>query len=171
VEPGKFLIVRGVAWSGDQGPVAAVDVSIDGGRTWKPARLSGEATPFGWRLWEYPWTPEDDGQHTLLARARDSSGNIQPMVSQWNPSGYLWNAVARVELNTLESRAVPPSETLPPPVFREACLTCHEDDVVRQQRLTRAQWDRVLNKMIGWGARVRPDDRESLLDYLTRDPR
>jgi hypothetical protein len=39
--------------------------------------------------------------------------------------------------------------------------------MVVQQRLTRAQWDRELSKMIGWGARVSPADRESFLDYLT----
>jgi len=28
--------------------------------------------------------------------------------------------------------------------------------------------DRELNKMIGWGARVRPEDQETLIDYLTK---
>jgi len=168
VEPGRPVAVRGAAWSGDRGPVTAVDVSVDRGRTWRSARLAGNATPFGWRLWEYSWTPADDAHHTLLARARDAVGDVQPLVPEWNPSGYLWNAVARVDLNM--PAANPPSiaATSPPAFFREACLVCHEEDVIRQQRLTRAQWDRELNKMIGWGARVRPEDRETLLDYLTR---
>jgi hypothetical protein len=38
--------------------------------------------------------------------------------------------------------------------------------VGQQQRLTRAQWDSEVNKMIGWGARVRDDDRNALLDYV-----
>jgi hypothetical protein len=45
---------------------------------------------------------------------------------------------------------------------------CHDDDVVRQQRLTRAQWDREINKMVGWGARVQPEERETLLEYLLK---
>ena len=169
VESGKRIVVRGAAWSGDDGPVTGVDVSVDRGRTWKPARLTGDASPFGWRLWEYPWTPSHDGAQTLLARARDAGGDVQPLVPEWNPSGYLWNAVARVDVNVPAGVATSPAEAVAPPAFfRETCVICHEDDVIRQQRLTRAQWDRELNKMIGWGARVRAEDRETLLDYLTR---
>lgn len=43
---------------------------------------------------------------------------------------------------------------------------CHGDDVISQQRLTRAQWDRELNKMVGWGAKVKDEDRAGLLEYL-----
>jgi sulfite oxidase len=168
VEPGKRIVVRGAAWSGEGGPIAGVDVSVDRGRTWKAARLSGEATRFGWRLWEFPWTPTEDAYYIVLVRARDLSGDIQPLVSEWNPSGYLWNAIARIDLNTASSSATPSPVQSPPPILRETCMTCHGDDVIQQQRLTRAQWDRELNKMIGWGARVRPEDRETLLDYLSR---
>jgi len=167
LEPRKRIVARGSAWSGDAGPVAAVDVSVDGGRTWKPASLRGQATNFGWRLWEYPWTPPDDGPHTLLARARDRKGNVQPSMPDWNPSGYLWNVVARADVNSPATRpALPQSTTERPAVFRETCLVCHQDDVIRQQRLTREQWDRELNKMAGWGARIRGEDRSALLDYL-----
>jgi sulfite oxidase len=170
IESGQRIVVRGAAWSGESGPVAAVDVSVDRGRTWKPARLTGSRTPFGWRLWEFPWTPSDDGHRTLLARARDRSGDVQPLVQEWNPSGYLWNSVARVELNTSEATGSASSGVSSPPVFRESCVTCHQEDVIRQQRLTRAQWERELNKMIDWGARVRLEDRDTLLDYLTKLP-
>jgi len=36
----------------------------------------------------------------------------------------------------------------------------------RQQRLTRAQWDRELKKMTGWGAQIKDEEREGFLDYL-----
>jgi hypothetical protein len=39
--------------------------------------------------------------------------------------------------------------------------------MMRQQHLTRAQWDRELTKMSGWGADVKPENRESILDYLS----
>ncbi len=171
VERGKRLLVRGAAWSGDVSRIVAVDVSTDAGRAWRPTRLKGEASAFGWRLWEYEWAPPDAGRHTILARARDSRGDVQPLVAPWNPSGYLWNGIARVDLNTGENVSSPPatpSEPSAPRLLRETCETCHEQDLIRQQRLTRAQWDRELNKMIGWGARVNADDREILLDYLLR---
>jgi DMSO/TMAO reductase YedYZ molybdopterin-dependent catalytic subunit len=168
VAAGTNIVIRGAAWGGDAGRIAAVDVSVDRGRTWKPSRLTGESTPFGWRLWEFPWTLPDDGFHTVLARARDSSGDVQPFVPEWNPSGYLWNAVARLDLNTPVNVAPPSVSVAAPSVFTETCVVCHQDDVIRQQRLTRAQWDREINKMMGWGARVRTEDRETLLDYLMK---
>ncbi len=53
-----------------------------------------------------------------------------------------------------------------PAAFKNACVACHDEDIVRQQRLTRAQWDAEINKMIGWGAKVSAEDRNTLLDYL-----
>src|SRR5262245_50922398 len=90
VDPGKRIVVRGAAWSGDSGPVTTVDVSVDRGRTWRSATLTSKATDFGWRLWEFPWTPPGAGHYTLFARARDAGGDIQPLAQEWNPSGYLW---------------------------------------------------------------------------------
>jgi len=39
--------------------------------------------------------------------------------------------------------------------------------MMRQQRLTRAQWDREVTKMTGWGAAVTPEQRNGLIDYLS----
>ena len=35
----------------------------------------------------------------ILSRATDSKGNVQPAVSQWNPSGYLWNQYDSVRID------------------------------------------------------------------------
>jgi sulfite oxidase len=173
VEVGKPVAIAGAAWSGDSGNVLGVDVSVDRGRTWKPARLTGPATAFGWRLWNLPWTPSSAGYYTVLARARDSRGDVQPSVQEWNPSGYLWNVVSRVDVGAgiqVDTTTTPPfeSSSLAPQGFRETCLTCHDEDVIGQQRLTRAQWDREVNKMTSWGAHVAPERRETLLDFLLR---
>ena len=171
---GRPVRVHGVAWSGDAAPVTAVDISTDGGRTWRPASLErSQRTPFGWRQWEYSWTPSREAYHTILSRARDGAGNTQPLDQEWNPSGYGWNVVPRVGVNVVKSLSeiVPPTRVpdLSPQQnneLRTACVVCHDDDVIRQQRLTRAQWDAELNKMIGWGANVKDEDRGKLLDYL-----
>jgi hypothetical protein len=169
---GQAAAITGAAWSGEAGNVVRVDVSIDEGRSWKQARLSGESTPFGWRLWSFSWTPSIERHYTVLARARDSSGDVQPVIPEWNPGGYLWNAIARVDVDAGKNPFAPPT---PPATassvpelqgFRETCLVCHDDDVIRQQHLTRVQWEREINKMTGWGARVAPERRQALLDYL-----
>jgi hypothetical protein len=48
-----------------------------------------------------------------------------------------------------------------------ACLACHDDDIIGQQRLGRAEWDREIQKMVNWGARVTDDERARFLEYLT----
>jgi mono/diheme cytochrome c family protein len=58
------------------------------------------------------------------------------------------------------------ANTAQPASFTGTCGVCHGDDVIRQQRLTRPQWDREINKMTGWGAKVKDEDRAGLLDYL-----
>jgi DMSO/TMAO reductase YedYZ molybdopterin-dependent catalytic subunit len=171
---GTPVVIRGAAWSGDAGPVTAVDVSVDGGRRWSAARLQrNQRTEFGWRLWEFTWTPSREAFYTILARARDAAGDTQPFDQEWNPAGYSWNVIPRVGVNVVNgplpeaTRTLFTAPTLPsPPAFKNACVACHEDDVIRQQRLTRAQWDAEINKMIGWGAKVADQDRTALLDYL-----
>jgi len=168
---GKPITFRGAAWSGDAGPVTRVEVSVDEGRSWSSATMPGnQRTDFGWRLWSYRWTPRREGEYTLMTRARDAAGNTQPLEQEWNPSGYLWNVVprvsVRVSLGAEGGIGDGIQQPLPPPALKTSCLACHDDDVIRQQRLTRAQWDAEINKMVGWGAKVSDQDRSVLLDYL-----
>ena len=51
-------------------------------------------------------------------------------------------------------------------IYKRACLTCHEDDLIESQRLSRAGWVREVDKMIRWGASVTPTDKDALVDYL-----
>ena len=173
VETGTLATIRGVAWSGDAAPVTRVVVSVDGGRRWEPATLRrGQRTEFGWRQWDYRWTPRQEAYYTILARARDGAGNTQPLDQEWNPSGYGWNVVPRVGVNVVETlsdstrRTQSSAVNVTPPAAFNACLTCHDGDVIQQQRLTRVQWDLEVDKMIGWGARVNDENRKALLDFL-----
>ena len=170
-DPGRPATIRGVAWGSE--PVTSVEVSVDGGRSWKPASLnSSQRTRFGWRQWEFAWTPPRAAYYSILARARDASGNTQPLDQEWNQSGYLWNVVPRVHVSVGDSAPAPSvtsqNTPLPPPAAFGNCLVCHNDDVIRQQRLTRAQWTAEINKMTGWGARLDDAGRNALLDYLDK---
>jgi sulfite oxidase len=162
--------VQGTAWS-NSSPVAKVDVSTDGGATWKRAKLGGRATKYGWRLWRFDWKTTE-GKFTLQSRATNEAGETQPLMEQWNPNGYLWNVAQPVAI-TISTQApaasgvaVPPPEPQPA-AYRAACFGCHDEHMMQQQRLTRAQWDRELNKMTGWGAPLKPEDREAVLNYLS----
>jgi sulfite oxidase len=173
IEAGKSTTIRGVAWSGESGPVTNVDVSVDAGRTWRASKLTSPAARYGWRHWELAWTPPAEGYYTLLARAKDAGGDSQPFTQEWNPSGYVWNVVSRAGIEVVKQvkNSAPASEsasasTPSPARFKTTCLNCHEEDVIRQQRLTRAQWDREINKMALWSP-MDKGDREGILDYLS----
>ncbi len=71
--------VHGAAWAGES-EVSQVEVSTDGGKSWAVAKLVGEPIPHAWRLWEWTWkTPRQVGPLTLMARATDRRGRVQPM--------------------------------------------------------------------------------------------
>lgn len=77
--------------------VRRVELSADGGRTWQDATLRGEAVPGCWRLWEAEPTLAA-GKHTLVVRATDSTGAVQPREFPWNLKGYLYSAWHRCEV-------------------------------------------------------------------------
>jgi DMSO/TMAO reductase YedYZ molybdopterin-dependent catalytic subunit len=89
--------LRGMAWAGEE-RVTKVEISTDAGVSWREAQLSPKDLPFTWRLWTLDWKPSKPGYHTVLSRATDSTGRVQPMVATWNPSGYLFNAIDRIGL-------------------------------------------------------------------------
>ena len=163
--------IHGTAWAGGS-PIARVDVSTDSGRSWRAATLGKDKARYAWRLWELNWTPPGPGSHVLMARATDAAGATQPLVEDWNPSGYLWNVVQQVRVNAGSEVAAPQRQPLEVPAFpanvKQACIGCHEADIVAGQRLTRAQWDREVTKMTGWGAPVKPGDRDGIIDFLSQ---
>jgi DMSO/TMAO reductase YedYZ molybdopterin-dependent catalytic subunit len=84
--------VHGVAWSG-AAPVSRVEVSVDGGREWRPAQLTSPAERYAWRRWEFPWQATALGRVELRSRAFDDAGNSQPVEPEWNKLGYANNAI------------------------------------------------------------------------------
>ncbi len=93
--PARAVTIRGIAWAGEEA-IERVEVSTDGGSRWRDAQLSQPKLNFAWRLWTHEWTPAQPGYHTILSRATDSAGRVQPIVPPWNPSGYLWNGIDRI---------------------------------------------------------------------------
>lgn len=79
--------IQGVAFGG-MDAVKGVEVSIDGGKTWKQARLIGpDMGKYAWRQFALlAHLPK--GTHTLASRATDVKGNVQPETRGENQSGY-----------------------------------------------------------------------------------
>jgi len=77
VEALEVVTVSGTATDNDGNPlttdgqVAAVEVSVDGGATWKVANSTD-----GWATWSYSWYPTKEGAYTIEARAIDDSLNV-----------------------------------------------------------------------------------------------
>ena len=92
VEPGSCLL-EGRAWSGS-GPIAKVEVSVDGGGSWADAALEAGVSKFAWHGWSCEWEAHA-GEHVLCCRATDSEGETQPLTPDWNYDGYCNNAVQR----------------------------------------------------------------------------
>ncbi len=86
--------VRGFAWAGPAG-VRLVEVSTDSGRSWQPAGFTEENQPMAWRGWatQVDATP---GDLTILARATDGDGVVQPESARPNGGGYGNNSIQRV---------------------------------------------------------------------------
>jgi sulfane dehydrogenase subunit SoxC len=95
VRPGA-CVLEGRAWSG-WGQVTSVQVSTDGGGTWREAELGTAVSPYAWRRWTSDWDARV-GEHLLLARAEDSAGHVQPLEPAWNVEGVANNGVQAVRV-------------------------------------------------------------------------
>ncbi len=96
----RTLRIQGAAWAGEAA-VAQVEISTDGGTTWRRARFGRQQSRYAWRLWTYVWTAPKSGEYTIMSRATDDQGRAQPQTAAWNPSGYLYNAIDQVKVHVL----------------------------------------------------------------------
>jgi len=75
-----FHEITGIAWSG-RGTVRRVEVSTDGGRTWRPAALQAPVLPICHTRFRVPW--DWDGKEAILqSRCVDDTGYVQPTLGQ-----------------------------------------------------------------------------------------
>ena len=75
---GRRFTIRGAAWAGEN-RVRRVDVSVDGGKSWQPARLESEPRPYAWVCWSHQWAIAGPGSYELAATATDDRGREQPV--------------------------------------------------------------------------------------------
>jgi len=92
VHAGAPTLARGIAFGGDTG-VSAVDLSIDGGKTWQHAKLGSDEGKYSFRQWQLEVTIPAHGDHILMVRCTNSAGVAQPTEANWNPSGFMRNVI------------------------------------------------------------------------------
>ena len=83
----KSVELKGIAFDGGTG-IKAVDVSIDGGQTWRTARLGENFGRYSFREWRLPVVFLSKGRAEIKVRATNNHGDVQPDTAIWNPGGY-----------------------------------------------------------------------------------
>jgi hypothetical protein len=94
VKAGKPAEISGMAWDAGYG-IRMVEVSSDGGKSWREAKLGPDAGRFSFRSWSLPFTP-GKGRHELMAKATNRIGQTQTAELILNPAGYHHNVMQRI---------------------------------------------------------------------------
>jgi DMSO/TMAO reductase YedYZ molybdopterin-dependent catalytic subunit len=98
ISPNASYTIAGAAWSGEP-EVTEIAVSTDGGKTWSPAEFIDPPERHAWRRWRLDWlTPQKPGTYTLLARAKDANGRVQPDRHDPNYGSYVINHPLPIEV-------------------------------------------------------------------------
>ena len=87
---GKPYTVFGAAWAGER-PVATVELSSDGGKSWVAAQLDEKPKPYCWVKWRWNWTPVAKGPAKLLAKCTDDRVATQPEKRDGDRRSYAIN--------------------------------------------------------------------------------
>ena len=92
---GAPVQLSGKAWDGGAG-IEAVEVSVDGRRSWRSATLGKDLGRFAWREFRVPIDTSRSGRIEFAVRARSRDGAQQPDQLTFNPGGYHDNIVQTV---------------------------------------------------------------------------
>ena len=94
---GAHAELAGKAWDGGAG-IEGVEVSVDGGQSWRDATLQRDLGRFAWREFHFVVDTSRAGRLDVAVRARSRNGAKQPDRLTPNPSGYHDNIVQAVSL-------------------------------------------------------------------------
>jgi DMSO/TMAO reductase YedYZ molybdopterin-dependent catalytic subunit len=90
--------IRGLAWDAGYG-IRDVDISIDGGQTWRGAELERDVGRFAFRGFRFAFAPSHAGTYRVMAKATNTLGQTQADKLIFNPAGYHNNVVRPLTLN------------------------------------------------------------------------
>ena len=95
IKAGK-VTVSGLAWDGGYG-VRRVEVSTDGGKTWRDAALGQDLGKYAFRPWSFDLTAKR-GKNTVMVAATNAIGQTQVSQLIFNPAGYHNNVMQSITL-------------------------------------------------------------------------
>ena len=96
LKAGTKTTVRGIAFGGSTG-VKSVEISLDGGTLWLPTVLSRDEGKYSFRQWQAEFVPAA-GAMSVMVRCTNSDGLAQRATPNWNPGGFMHNAIETVYL-------------------------------------------------------------------------
>ena len=73
---GGKVPMAGIAFGGDRG-ISKIEVSIDGGTTWKTAQVKDPLSQYTWVLWTAGYVPPNKENYSIVVRATDKTGKVQ----------------------------------------------------------------------------------------------
>ncbi len=82
-------IIKGMAFAGKGIDINNVEVSVDDGQSWEPARILNYYVPNVWKRWEFTWVIPQVGEYQIFVRATDSLGNVQLESGNFGWRGFL----------------------------------------------------------------------------------
>jgi DMSO/TMAO reductase YedYZ molybdopterin-dependent catalytic subunit len=73
----------------DGTPLRVVEVKVDNG-PWQAAKMEPMNTQYSWKLFTYEWNQLPPGEHTIVSRATDANGNVQPEQAEVESKKTRW---------------------------------------------------------------------------------
>jgi sulfane dehydrogenase subunit SoxC len=105
-----FYEITGLAWSG-RGAIRRVEVSTDGGQTWKDAQLQDPVLPLAHTRFRFPWNWNGE-EAVIQSRCTDDQGEVQPTLAELSQrrgirpgsfqSDWVADSYARLGLNAVQ---------------------------------------------------------------------
>ena len=92
--------IRGLAWDGGYG-ISRVEVSTDGGETWREGVLAKDIGRFAFRGFLFPFSPPRAGTYQVMAKASNAIGQTQADKLIFNPAGYHNNVPRPLTINVV----------------------------------------------------------------------
>ena len=93
-------VLRGFAVDGGSG-IKSVAISVNGG-AWTDATLGADIGKYSFRGFETKFTPSTAGQtYALRVRATANSGEVQPDMQFWAPTGYGYNPIETINVTAI----------------------------------------------------------------------